>query len=107
MLNLVKHFKKLDTNAKVILKEEPELILAKHILQLSEIVREVDRDLLPNRICDYLYELSKKFNQFYEQCPVLNAEETIKISRLILSDLTAQTLKLGLSLLGISVLDRM
>jgi arginyl-tRNA synthetase len=100
-------FKKLDTNAKVILKEEPELILAKHILQLSEIIREVERDLLPNRICDYLYELSKKFNQFYEQCPVLNAEETIKISRLILSDLTAQTLKLGLSLLGISVLDRM
>jgi arginyl-tRNA synthetase len=100
-------FQKLDKNAEIILKEEPELILAKHILQLSEIIQEVDKDLLPNRICDYLYELSKKYNQFYEQCPVLNAEETIKISRLILSNLTAQTLKLGLSLLGISVLDRM
>jgi arginyl-tRNA synthetase len=100
-------FKELGANAKVILKEEPELVLAKHILQLSEIITEVEQDLLPNRVCDYLYELSKKFNQFYEQCPVLNAEETVKTSRLILSDLTAQTLKLGLSLLGISVLDRM
>jgi arginyl-tRNA synthetase len=100
-------FQKLDTNAKVLLKEEPELVLAKHILQLSEIIEEVDKDLLPNRLCDYLYELSKKVNQFYEQCPVLNAEEPIKTSRLILSNLTAETLKLGLSLLGISVLDRM
>jgi arginyl-tRNA synthetase len=100
-------FQKLDKNAKIILKEESELVLAKHILQLSDIIEEVDRDLLTNRLCDYLYELSKKFNQFYEQCPVLDAEETIKKSRLILSDLTARTLKLGLSLLGISVLDRM
>ncbi|MGL5806548.1 MAG: DALR anticodon-binding domain-containing protein, partial [Xenococcaceae cyanobacterium] len=97
----------LDANAKVLLDEEAELILAKHILQLSEILKEVEQDLLPNRICDYLYELSKKYNQFYEQCPVLKAEESIRTSRLILSDLTARTLKLGLSLLGISVLDRM
>lgn len=100
-------FENLGANTQVLLKEEAELILAKHLLQLSEILHEVEKDLLPNRICDYLYELSKKFNQFYEQCPVLTAEEPIKTSRLILSDLTARTLKLGLSLLGISVLDRM
>lgn len=100
-------FENLGVNTQVLLKEEAELILAKHILQLSEVLKEVEQDLLPNRICDYLYELSKKFNQFYEQCPVLTAEESIKTSRLILSDLTARTLKLGLSLLGISVLDRM
>jgi arginyl-tRNA synthetase len=100
-------FENLGVNTQVLLKEEAELILAKHILQLSEVLKEVEQDLLPNRICDYLYELSKKFNQFYEQCPVLTAEESIKTSRLILSDLTARTLKLGLSLLGISVLERM
>ena len=67
----------------------------------------VAKDLLPNRLCEYLYELSQKFNQFYEQCPVLKSEEPQRTSRLGLCDVTARTLKLGLSLLGISVLERM
>jgi arginyl-tRNA synthetase len=40
-------------------------------------------------------------------CPVLTSEGDIRISRLVLCDLTARTLKLGLDLLGIEVLDRM
>ncbi|MBF2057797.1 MAG: arginine--tRNA ligase [Cyanobacterium sp. T60_A2020_053] len=92
---------------KMILQEEAELILAKHILQLDYIIGEVEQDLLPNRLCLYLFELSQKFNQFYDQCPILQAEEKVKLSRLILADLTAKVIKLGLSLLGISVLERM
>lgn len=91
----------------VCLQEEFEFTLAKHILQLDEILAEIDKDLLPNRLCQYLFELSQKFNQFYENCPVLKAEEPIRTSRLILSDLTARTIELGLSLLGIPVLDRL
>ena len=91
----------------VVLTEDTELALAKHILQLEEILKDVERDLLPNRICFYLFELSQKFNQFYDKCPVLQAEEPHKTSRLILADLTARTIKLGLSLLGINVLERM
>ncbi|NJL52580.1 MAG: arginine--tRNA ligase, partial [Hydrococcus sp. SU_1_0] len=87
--------------------EVAELALAKHILQLEEIIKEVETNLLPNRICLYLFELSQKFNQFYEQCDILNAAEPQKTSRLILADLTARTIKLGLSLLGINVLARM
>lgn len=97
----------LDPNTQILLQEEQELILAKHLLQLSEVITEVERDLLPNRLCDYLYELSKKFNKFYEECPVLKAEESVRTSRLILSNLTAKTLKLGFSLLGIPILERM
>ena len=100
-------FDNLGEDIKIILQEEEELVLAKHILQLSDILVEVERDLLPNRLCDYLYELSKKYNQFYDRCPVLQAEDPVKTSRLVLSDLTARTLKLGLSLLGIHVLERM
>jgi arginyl-tRNA synthetase len=74
---------------------------------MNDIVEQVEQDLLPNRLCSYLFEVSQKFNQFYDQCPVLKAEEPYKISRLILANLTAKTLKLGLSLLGISVLERM
>lgn len=100
-------FEQLEKDAKVLLQEDEELVLAKHLLQLSEVLKNIEQDLLPNRLCEYLYELSKKFNKFYEECDVLKAEETQKSSRLILCDITARTLKLGLSLLGIQVLERM
>ncbi|WP_413160062.1 arginine--tRNA ligase [Capilliphycus salinus ALCB114379] len=100
-------FKQVGTEAKIKLQEEAELTLAKHLLQLNEVIETVEKELLPNRLCQYLFELSQKFNQFYDQCPVLKAEDVQRISRLALCDLTARTLKLGLSLLGISVLERM
>ncbi|MEG4284985.1 arginine--tRNA ligase [Microcoleus sp. A006_D1] len=100
-------FDNLDAGAKVILQSDAELVLAKHLLQLNEVVNAVGADLLPNRICQYLFELGQKYNQFFEQCPVLKAEEPLRTSRLILCDLTARTLKLGLDLLGIQVLERM
>ncbi|AFZ49269.1 arginine--tRNA ligase [Dactylococcopsis salina] len=94
-------------NQTIVLADDSELVLAKHILQLSDILKEVEKDLLPNRLCLYLFELSQKFNQFYDRCPVLQAEEPKRTSRLMLADLTARTLKLGLNLLGIEVLERM
>ncbi|MGB5715458.1 MAG: arginine--tRNA ligase, partial [Waterburya sp.] len=100
-------FSQLDTDTSIELEEDAELALAKHILQLEEVIKEVESTLLPNRICLYLFELSQKFNQFYEQCDILDADQPQRTSRLILSDLTARTIKLGLSLLGIQVLERM
>jgi arginyl-tRNA synthetase len=100
-------FDNLGDDAQIILNEELELTLAKHLLQLGTIVSEVERDLLPNRLCQYLFELSQKFNQFYDKHSVLQVEEPIRTSRLVLCDLTAKTLKLGLDLLGIPVLERM
>ena len=100
-------FEQMGVDAKIVLQQEIELVLAKHILQLSEVLSAVEQDLLPNRLCQYLYELSEKFNQFFDRCPVLKAEEPVRTSRLVLCDLTARTLKLGLSLLGIQVLERM
>lgn len=89
------------------LTQEPEIVLAKHLLQFAEAIDAVAEDLYPNRLCQYIFELSQKFNQFFEQCPVLQAEESERISRLSLCDITAKTLKLGLNLLGIRVLERM
>jgi arginyl-tRNA synthetase len=100
-------FANLGINRQILLKEDAELTLGKHLLQLDEVIKEVEQDLLPNRLCDYLYQLSDKFNKFYENCPVLKSEEPARTSRLMLCDLTAKTLKLGLSLLGIKVLERM
>ncbi|PSP19311.1 MAG: arginine--tRNA ligase [Cyanobacteria bacterium QS_8_64_29] len=89
------------------LEDEAEIALAKHILQLSDVLRDLERELMPNRLCQYLYELSQRFNQFYDRCPVLQAPEPAHTTRLALADLSARTLKLGLSLLGIPVLERM
>jgi arginyl-tRNA synthetase len=100
-------FEQLRSECPVVLREETELTLARHLLQLDEILVAIDADLLPNRLCQYLFELSQKFNQFYDRCPVLQAEEPFRTSRLVLCDLTARTIKLGLSLLGIPVLERM
>jgi arginyl-tRNA synthetase len=100
-------FNQVGESAKIILETEEELVLAKHLLQLESLINTVAEELMPNRLCQYLFELSQKFNQFYDQCPVLKAEEPQRTSRLGLCDLTAHTLKLGLSLLGISVLERM
>jgi arginyl-tRNA synthetase len=100
-------FEHLTQELQILLKEETELILAKHLLQLSAILDQVDSDLFPNRLCQYLFELSQKFNLFYDHCPVLSVAEPLQTSRLALCDLTARTLKLGLSLLGIQVLNRM
>ncbi|MCL2931740.1 MAG: arginine--tRNA ligase [Trichodesmium sp. MAG_R03] len=101
------NFEKLRKDAKIILQDEPELVLGKHLLQLNEVLNIVAVELLPNRLCEYLYQLSEKFNKFFENCPVLKSEEPLYTSRLLLCDVTARTLKLGLSLLGISVLERM
>jgi len=101
-------FEDLDPNSPVLLKEEIELTLAKQLLQLDEVLLMIDQDLLPNRLCQYLFELSQTYNQFYDRCPILQSEEEdVKVSRLKLCDLTAKTIKLGLSLLGIPVLERM
>jgi len=100
------NFTQLDAS-QILLQEETEFALAKHLLQLDEIIDEVSQDLFPNKLCQYLFELSQKFNQFYDRCPVLQAEEPYRTSRLALCNLTARTLKLGLSLLGIGVLERM
>ncbi len=100
-------WQQLGIDVKVVLETEAECVLAKHLLQLQDVLKEVSEDLFPNRLCQYLFELSQKFNQFYEQCEVVKAEEPQRTSRLALCDLTARTLKLGLSLLGIPVLERM
>jgi arginyl-tRNA synthetase len=100
-------FEQLGSDCAIALQDETELTLAKYLLQFDEALSDVEADLLPNRLCQYLFELSQKFNQFYDRCPVLSAEEPLRTSRLVLSDLTARTIKLGLSLLGIAVLERM
>ncbi|MFZ9463436.1 MAG: arginine--tRNA ligase, partial [Vulcanococcus sp.] len=87
--------------------EPQEWALVRELLKFDAVIAEVEEELLPNRLCTYLFELSQVFNRFYDQVPVLKAEADARSSRLALCRLTADTLKLGLGLLGIPTLERM
>ncbi|QBE70226.1 arginine--tRNA ligase [Synechococcus sp. WH 8101] len=87
--------------------EPQEWALVRELLRFDAVIAEVEEELLPNRLCTYLFELSQVFNRFYDQVPVLKAEGATLRSRLALCRLTADTLNLGLGLLGIATLERM
>jgi arginyl-tRNA synthetase len=87
--------------------EPQEWALVRELLKFDLVIAEVEEELLPNRLCTYLFELSQVFNRFYDQVPVLKADPVARGSRLALCRLTAETLKLGLGLLGIPTLERM
>ena len=98
----------LNVSSQNILFNEPqEWTLIRKLLQLDCVIVEVEKELLPNRLCGYLFELSQVFNRFYDQIPILKASEPSKTSRLALCSITADTLKLGMNLLGIPTLERM
>jgi arginyl-tRNA synthetase len=90
-----------------VFSEPQEWALVRHLLGFDAVIAEVEEELLPNRLCTYLFELSQVFNRFYDQVPVLKAPPQARASRLALCRLTADTLKLGLGLLGIPTLERM
>jgi arginyl-tRNA synthetase len=93
--------------ATVSLEHATELDLAKHILRFPETLHAVAEDDKPNWLTGYLYDLTGKFSAFYENCPVLQSEEPIRSSRLLLCRLTADVIKRGLNLLGIEVIEQM
>lgn len=88
--------------------EPQERALAMALLQFSEALSRVAADYRPNHLTAYLFDLASKYSSFFENCPVLKAEdEATRISRLLLCDLTARTLNRGLDLLGIETVERM
>ena len=92
----------------VVVTEPAERELALALLSFEEAILSAAQHLQPHRLCTYLFGLASTFTSFYEHCPVLRAEsEEQRASRLRLCDLTARTLELGLSLLGIESPQRM
>ncbi len=98
----------LDDLAPLVLQEEPEIDLAAHLAQFGSLLQYVAREGTPHSLCHYLYELAGRFSSFYENCPILAAEQPQqRDSRLRLAALTGRTLRQGLNLLGITTLERM
>ena len=89
--------------------EPQEKALALKLLQLEDVVDAVISECTPNLLCNYLYELASLYMSFYEACPILKEgiSDEVKTSRLALCKIVADTLKQGLDILGIEVMDRM
>ena len=98
---------KAERSARIILESPYELAIAKHVLRLGEVLAVAARDLKPHHLCTYLYELATRFSGFFENCPVIQSQELTRSSRLLLCELTARTLEIGLDLLGIEHPDEM
>ena len=96
-----------EQSRKMILTEDAELALAKHLLAFGLALESVAEECRPNLLCNYLYDLSGLFSQFWQSCPVLKAEEPQRASRLALCDLVSRVLKTGLEALGLETTDRM
>jgi arginyl-tRNA synthetase len=93
--------------AEIILVAPEEITLAKHLLNFGLTLEAVAEEYRPNFLCNYLFELAGKFTSFYENCPVLKADDATRDSRLALCDLTARVLKQGLETLGIETVEQM
>jgi arginyl-tRNA synthetase len=93
--------------AKVFLTEPAELALARKLLNFADSIQLAAAEYRPHFLCLYLFELATNFHHFYEACPVLAAEPAVRDSRLVVCDLTARTLRQGLYLLGIDVVEQM
>ena len=89
--------------------EPQEKALALKLLQLENVIDAVISECTPNLLCNYLYELASLYMSFYEACPILKDDiaPEVKQSRLALSYIIASTLKQGLDILGIDVMERM
>lgn len=98
-----------DAQAPLLMTEPAERALALRILQLTDTLENVGREGLPNYLCQYLYDLAGNIMGFYESCPILKegVSPEIRASRLQWVQLASNTMRTGLSLLGIQVMERM
>jgi arginyl-tRNA synthetase len=88
--------------------DEAEKDLAKMLIRYDQAIAIAAEECRPNYLTSYLYDLAQTFSRFYNACPVLKAPPAQRPVRLLLCDLTARTIKHGLTqLLGIEVVEQM
>ena len=89
------------------LSTKEEEIVAR-VAEFAAVVRQAGQDYSPSVIANYCYDLTKEYNQFYHDYSVLREENEAKRQfRLVLSANVAKVIRLGMSLLGIEMPERM
>jgi arginyl-tRNA synthetase len=97
-----------DASGPILITEPAERELARKLLEFGAVVTSVAESAEPHRLSAYLFDVASLFTTFYEQCPVLKADdEESRRSRLALCAVTLRVLTTGLGLLGVPLPDRM
>ncbi len=102
--------KKCKLNNKIdfsLLVKKEEAALIKLLSEFPGIILKSSKDLKPNYIANYSYELAQKFNEFYHNCNVIQESKDLKNSRTALVLAFTYVLKTSLSLLGIETPEKM
>eukprot|EP01038_Epipyxis_sp_PR26KG_P012154 gene12154-16274_t len=95
------------TNHSIIINHPAERALAFELVQFGDVIKVIIRDLLPNRLCEYLHEVAVKMTDFVTKCHVLNAEsEQVLISRLVMCLATKRMMVKCFELLGMDALEK-
>ncbi len=98
---------KLRLNGKaILLNPEKEMILK--LYQFPQFIRDAAQELSPAILVNYIYDLAKGFNQFYQEIPILKEEDPDKVAiRLAISVFTGDIISRSMNILGIRVPQRM
>ena len=97
-----------DARGPILVTAPAERELARKLLEFGAVVTQVADTAEPHRLCAYLFEVASLFTTFYEQCPVLKADnDETRQSRLALCAAVLRVLTTGLGLLGVPLPDRM
>ncbi|MDG2343100.1 MAG: arginine--tRNA ligase [Flavobacteriales bacterium] len=106
LLNKRKPSSSFNSNGVNFQKQELELI--KSISSFPEIIKQSANELSPAILANYLFNLVKAYNSFYQSCPIIKEEnENLAEFRLQVSTLTANVIRKGMQILGINVPERM
>ena len=89
----------------LIFNEEEEILLLRKLYHFLNVVENAQ--LSPNVLAEYLLDIARLYNSIYQKYNILKENDPIRNSRLVLSYKTMETIKAGLSLLGINTVDKM
>jgi len=90
-----------------LLNNKYEIELVKLLSNFPGVINKASRDLKPNYIANYSYDLAQKFNEFYHTSQVISEDKELMKARLVLVEATRQVLENGLNLLGIHAPEEM
>ena len=83
-------------------------MLLAHLVKFEEVIEQAARDYSPALLAQYVYDLAKYYNRFYQELSIFNESyDNLVIFRIGLSRLTAKVIRRSMNLLGIEVPNRM
>ena len=96
-----KQIEELIRTTKIEVKEKAEKNLLNHLLLFNDVIDDVLKDLALNLLCDYVYGIATKFNEFYESCKIVGNN-----SRILLIELCKRFMKLSFDLLSLTPIEK-